>query len=87
MPLPLGCVVANRRVSADIRQRFADVVRASVEYAYAHREETLSSMRRYAQELDDKALWAHVELYVNQWSVELGDVGRQAFDRLAEVLR
>ena len=87
MPLPLGCVVANRRVPADSRQRFADVVRASVEYAYAHRQETLSTMRKYAQELDDNALWAHVELYVNDWSVDLGDQGRQAFSCLAEVLR
>jgi 1,4-dihydroxy-6-naphthoate synthase len=87
MPLPLGCVVANRRVPADSRQRFAEVARASVEYAYAHRDETLSTMRRYAQELDDKALWAHVELYVNQWSVDLGEVGIKAFDRLANTLR
>lgn len=87
MPLPLGCVVANRRVPADIRQRFAEVTRASVEYAYANRPETLATMRRYAQELDDNALWAHVELYVNQWSVDLGERGRQAFDRLKEALR
>ncbi len=87
MPLPLGCVVANRRVPADSRQRFADVLRAAVEYAYAHRQETLSTMRKYAQELDDNALWAHVELYVNDWSVDLGDQGRQAFSCLAEVLR
>jgi 1,4-dihydroxy-6-naphthoate synthase len=44
-------------------------------------------MRRHAQELDDNALWAHVELYVNKWSVDLGERGHQAFARLKEVLR
>ena len=87
MPLPLGCVVASRRLPSEIRQVFAEVTRASVEYAYANRQETLATMRRYAQELDDNALWAHVELYVNEWSVDLGDVGRSAFERLSEVLR
>ena len=87
MPLPLGCVVAHRRLPPEIRQLFAEVTRASVEYAYANRPETLTTMRRYAQELDDTALWAHVELYVNEWSVDLGEVGRQAFERLSEVLR
>ncbi|MEY4701257.1 MAG: 1,4-dihydroxy-6-naphtoate synthase [Pseudomonadota bacterium] len=86
MPLPLGCVVAHRRLPPEIRQLFAEVTRASVEYAYANRPETLITMRRYAQELDDTALWAHVELYVNEWSVDLGDVGREAFERLSEVL-
>jgi 1,4-dihydroxy-6-naphthoate synthase len=35
-------------------------------------------MRRYAQELQDHVIWAHVDLYVNQWSLDLGEEGRRA---------
>jgi 1,4-dihydroxy-6-naphthoate synthase len=36
-------------------------------------------MRRYAQELGDEVIWKHVELYVNEWSLDLGSKGREAF--------
>jgi 1,4-dihydroxy-6-naphthoate synthase len=77
-PLPLGCIVAARRLPLEVRGAFSDCVRRSVEYAFAHREETLASMRRYAQELQDHVIWAHVDLYVNQWSLDLGEEGRRA---------
>jgi 1,4-dihydroxy-6-naphthoate synthase len=42
-------------------------------------------MKLHAQELDQNAIWSHVDLYVNQWSLDLGDVGMAAFERLADV--
>ena len=77
-PLPLGCIVAARSLPREVRGAFSDCVRRSVEYAFAHREETLATMRRYAQELQDNVIWAHVDLYVNQWSLDLGEEGRRA---------
>jgi 1,4-dihydroxy-6-naphthoate synthase len=41
-------------------------------------------MREYAQEFDDLVLMKHVELYVNDWTVDLGVVGRQALDELSQ---
>ena len=40
-------------------------------------------MRQYAQEFDDDVLMQHVELYVNQWTLDLGSTGRDALERLS----
>jgi 1,4-dihydroxy-6-naphthoate synthase len=86
VPLPLGCLVAHRRVAPAVRSAFEQTVRRSIEYSYNHRDEAYQTMRAHAQELDDQALWAHVDLYVNQWSLELGEIGQAAFTRLQEII-
>ena len=86
LPLPLGCLVAHKRVAEGARTSFESLVKRSIEHAYGHRDETYSTMKRHAQELDERAIWSHVELYVNEWSLHLGDTGRAAFDRLREVV-
>jgi 1,4-dihydroxy-6-naphthoate synthase len=80
LPLPLGCIVADRALPKDHRVAFSRAVRESIEYGYAHKEETFATMRRFAQELADPVIWQHVELYVNEWSIELGDDGGRAFE-------
>jgi 1,4-dihydroxy-6-naphthoate synthase len=87
VPLPLGCLVAHRRVPEHELRQFEEVVRESIRYSYAYPQEALVTMREHAQELDEKAIWSHVELYVNRWSLDLGDEGRGAFGKLGEVVR
>lgn len=80
VPLPLGCIVASRELPIEVRERFARLVKRSILYAHEHRSETLYTMQRYAQELSEPVIWAHVDLYVNEWSLDLGDDGRRALD-------
>jgi 1,4-dihydroxy-6-naphthoate synthase len=47
-------------------------------YACQHRDETLETMQRWAQELDPDVIWAHVDTYVNRWTEDLGPVGSRA---------
>ena len=85
LPLPLGCIVADRSLPQAHREAFSVAMRRSIEYGYAHRDEALITMRRYAQELSDEVIWKHVDLYVNRWSLELGEEGARAFDRFTEI--
>jgi 1,4-dihydroxy-6-naphthoate synthase len=87
LPLPLGCLVSARSVPEEHRAEFARVVRTSIEYGYDHRDEAFATMKRYAQELSESVIWRHVDLYVNQWSLDLGELGNQAFSRFDELLR
>jgi len=87
LPLPLGCLVMARSVSDQHRAEFARAVRASIEYGYAHRDEAFVTMKRYAQELSESVIWRHVELYVNDWSLNLGELGHQALSRFDELVR
>lgn len=86
-PLPLGGIVARHALGQDVLRRVHAAIRASLEFALGHRAETRELMRQYAQELADDVLFAHVDLYVNEWSVDLGPVGRQALRILAQRAR
>ncbi|MEM9826226.1 MAG: 1,4-dihydroxy-6-naphthoate synthase [Planctomycetota bacterium] len=80
LPLPLGGLVMQRSVSRDVAIQVSQIVRQSLLAAQADPATALVSMRKYAQEFDDDVLMRHVDLYVNDWTVDLGPVGRQALE-------
>jgi len=81
-PIPLGGIVISRLLSDDVKARVNRVVRRSVEYAFAHREVSLPFVRRHAQEMSEDVMYRHIDLYVNEFSVDLGPEGRRAIDLL-----
>jgi 1,4-dihydroxy-6-naphthoate synthase len=83
-PLPLGGIVGRKRLGEEVLQRVQAVIRDSLDYGLAHRRETLESMRAHAQEASDDVLFAHVDLYVNEWTRDLGAEGRRALAALSE---
>ena len=50
-----------------------------------HRDETLQTMREHAQEFEDEVLFQHVDLYVNEWTLNLGEVGLRTIQRFNEL--
>jgi len=82
-PLPLGGILARSALGDDVLDRVQHVIRDSLEYGLAHREETAATMRRHAQELSEEVMFAHVDLYVNRWTLNLGDEGRRALNVLS----
>lgn len=82
-PLPLGGIVASRRLPAAVTAGVQQVIHDSLALALADPAAPLPTMRAHAQELGDGVLMQHVELYVNQWTVDLGDTGRRALDALS----
>lgn len=83
-PLPLGGLVGAKALPTEILQTVQQVVRESLEYSRATPEAALVTMRKYAQEFNDEVLMQHVQLYVNDWTVDLGTVGATALDKLNE---
>jgi 1,4-dihydroxy-6-naphthoate synthase len=86
-PVPLGGIVANRSLPDEIKQRVNRVLRRSVEYAFAHRTASLPFVREHAQEMSDEVMYRHIDLYVNEYSVDLGAEGRRAVELLFERAR
>ena len=80
--IPLGGIVANRSLPADVQQRLNRVMRRSVEYACAHRTASLPYVRAHAQEMSEEVMYRHIDLYVNDYSVDLGADGRRAVELL-----
>ncbi|TXK67000.1 1,4-dihydroxy-6-naphthoate synthase [Paenibacillus sp. N3.4] len=72
LPIPLGAIIARR--SLDLKA-LAGWARASVEYAWAHPEASRDYVMQHAQEMDPQVAQAHIDLYVNEFSAELGEAG------------
>jgi len=82
-PLPLGGIVASRRLpdaTVGVVQR---VIHDSLMLALGDRPAALPTMRAHAQEFDDRVLMQHVDLYVNEWTIDLGPSGAMALDELS----
>jgi 1,4-dihydroxy-6-naphthoate synthase len=81
-PIPLGAIAVRRSLPDDVKHRVNALVRQSVEYAFAHREASLPYVREHAQEMSEEVMYKHIDLYVNQFSIDLGPEGKRAVDTL-----
>jgi 1,4-dihydroxy-6-naphthoate synthase len=82
--IPLGGIVVNRSLPDDVKERVNRVLRRSVEYAFAHPAASLSFVREHAQEMSEEVMYRHIDLYVNDYSIDLGEEGRCAVETLFE---
>ncbi|HEY9195379.1 MAG TPA: 1,4-dihydroxy-6-naphthoate synthase, partial [Mucilaginibacter sp.] len=80
--IPLGGIVANRRLPVDVQHKLNRVLRQSVEFAFANPKSGLDFIRSHAQEMSEEVMYKHIDLYVNKYSVELGQEGRTAIKLL-----
>jgi len=78
MPIPLGGIVVNRKLSHDIHQTIDRLIRNSLEYANKNPNSSLSFIKQFAQEMDQTVMKKHIDLYVNNYSLNLGETGRKA---------
>lgn len=85
VPIPLACIAAKNLFDVSLRNKISDLIRKSVEYAFEHYPEITSYTKEYAQAMDENVMRQHIELYVNNYSVDLGQDGRKAIDQLRQV--
>jgi 1,4-dihydroxy-6-naphthoate synthase len=85
--IPLGGIVVNRALPEDVQHKVNRIMRRSVEYAFANRAASLPFVRANAQEMSDDVMYQHIDLYVNDYSVDLGPEGRRAVEVLFERAR
>jgi 1,4-dihydroxy-6-naphthoate synthase len=84
LPIPLGGIVARRSLGAETIAVIERALRAGVAYARSHPTEAAGYIHEHAQEISDEVCAAHIGLYVNDFSTELGAEGERA---IAELLR
>lgn len=83
--IPLGGIVVNRELPLEIQQKVNRLVRKSVEFAFENPKSGIEFIREHAQAMDEEVMYKHIELYVNQYSIDLGLEGRKAIDMLFEI--
>lgn len=85
-PIPLGGIAIKKSIPYDIKQKVNQILYNSVKYAFDHPEDTMPFVSQHAQELEPSVMKAHIDLYVNQYSQDLGLIGKQAIFRLFNVV-
>jgi 1,4-dihydroxy-6-naphthoate synthase len=76
--IPLGGILMRRDLGAELIGRVDAALKQSVEYAHAHPGKVRDYIRTYAQEMDEEVIQAHIELYVNQYTLDYGEDGEAA---------
>jgi len=86
LPIPLGGIIAKRSLDQKIVIEIDNLIQQSVEYAFRHNYEQLSDyVKLHAQEMSERVMRQHIDLYVNNFSVALGEDGRKAVEKLLQV--
>jgi 1,4-dihydroxy-6-naphthoate synthase len=78
LPLPLGGNAIRKDLGADRIRRVSRLLRESIQYGLAHREDALSHAMRYGRDLDRPLTDRFVGMYVNDWTLDYGARGREA---------
>lgn len=85
-PIPLGGIVMKRSFDAALIQRVDALIHESLQYAFAHYPAVTDYVRCHAQEMSEDVMRQHINLYVNDYSLNLGDAGKAAVLQMMETL-
>jgi 1,4-dihydroxy-6-naphthoate synthase len=82
LPLPLGCIAARRNLPGETISDVDRAIGASIQWARNHPDQCMGYIRQHAQEMQDNVLQSHISLYVNDYSLQIGDEGKAAVGEL-----
>ncbi|MBI4685162.1 MAG: 1,4-dihydroxy-6-naphthoate synthase [Nitrospirae bacterium] len=78
LPIPLGCILAKRTLGTDLIHRISNLIKKSVIFAMSKRNEPKKYIKKHSQEFKDSVIDAHINLYVNDYTVDIGEDGVMA---------
>ena len=82
LPIPLGAIVINRKVPDDIARKVNRIVRRSLEYAYEDSFASFSFVSANANDMDSAVMNSHIKMFVNEYTLDLGQKGKEAINEL-----
>ena len=84
-PIPLGGIVAKKNLDKNIQQNIDSLIRKSIEYAFSNYPELNDYIRSHSQEMSEDVMRKHIDLYVNDYSIDLGETGKNAVKKMISV--
>jgi 1,4-dihydroxy-6-naphthoate synthase len=81
-PIPLGGIVIRKSLPAELKQQVDKLIHDSLQESFRHYPSLSPFVTAHAQEMEESVMRQHIELYVNDFSLDLGEAGRAAVDRL-----
>ena len=80
MPIPLGGIAIKRNLDKSLQEKVQRLIRKSIEFAFENPSESLAFVKQNAQEMDAEIMQKHINLYVNEYSISLGEKGKAAIE-------
>jgi 1,4-dihydroxy-6-naphthoate synthase len=84
-PIPLGGIFIRKDIPANIRQQVDQLIHQSLQQAFAQYPVLSPYVKAHAQEMDEQVMRQHIDLYVNEFSLDLGKEGWTAIEKLKEM--
>jgi 1,4-dihydroxy-6-naphthoate synthase len=84
-PIPLGGIVVNRNIDSEMQQKIDRLIKKSIQYAYSKYPVLNDYIRNHSQEMSEDVMRKHIDLYVNHYSLDLGNIGKDAVKKLISV--
>jgi 1,4-dihydroxy-6-naphthoate synthase len=85
VPIPLGGIAVKRTVDRLTSLKVDKLIRKSLEYAFANYSAIPDYVKQHSQTMSEDVMRQHIDLYVNNYSLDLGDFGRKAIETLHQV--
>ena len=85
LPLPLGGIAINQSVKRSVALKVNELIRKSLEFAFKNYPLITDYVKEHSQAMSEEVMKQHIDLYVNNHSIDLGDEGKLAIDSLHEV--
>src|SRR5882757_4010552 len=84
-PIPLGGIILRKGEDPGLQKKINSLIRKSLEYAFAHYPSLPDYVKQHSQEMDEHVMRQHIDLYVNNYSLSLGEEGKKAVQTLLDM--
>ena len=84
-PIPLGGITISREIDNTIQQQIDELIKKSIEYAFSNYPFLSDYVKKYSQEMSETVMRKHIDLYVNDYSINLNEEGKAAVVKLLQV--
>jgi len=85
-PIPLGGIAIDRSLDRDIQHKVQRLIRKSISYAFENPMDSSAFVRANAQEMNEDVMRKHIDLYVNDYSLSLGEKGKEAVEKMYDFM-
>ena len=80
--IPLGCIAVKRTLEPSVQKKIEELIRKSVEYSFKNYPQISDYVQQHAQAMDKEVMKKHIDLYVNEHTLDLGEEGRKSIIKL-----
>lgn len=86
LPIPLGGIAAKKELGSELEEKIDRVLKRSVQYAFDFPDSSQEYVKKHAQEMSQKVMQSHISLYVNAYTLDLGETGKKAIAHLLSAI-